>query len=250
MIDKQRITLIAPCRNEAGIIGDFVRRVPSYIDEIIVVDNNSTDESVQEALEAGAWVIKEKRTIRGIGYGYAHQAGMAKATGDIIVAMDGDDTYPVHAIPEIIRHMNRNALDFVSCARLPLRSPRAISAIRKLGIHILNLEVRLLYGYTMRDILTGMWTVRKDTAKRLQLREGNWNFSPEIKLAALADKSIAFAEYHINHFSREHAISKQNIWKTGLGHAWYIFQRRLMTVSAFLWFNKDDKFMEKAYETI
>ena len=67
MIDTYKISLVVPCRNEAGVIGNFVRRVPDYVDEIIVVDNNSQDRSSKEAKRAGAIVIKEKRTIDGIG---------------------------------------------------------------------------------------------------------------------------------------------------------------------------------------
>lgn len=182
MIDFKRISLIVPCKNEAGVIGSFVKRVPTYVDEIIVVDNNSTDTSAKEAKRAGAIVIKENRTASGIGYGYAHQAGITKATGDIIVAMDSDDTYPVRSIRTIIRYMNQYELDFISCARLPLRFTKAISLTRKLGIAILNTEVRLLYGYPTRDILTGMWIMRRETARRLNLSEGAGTFRRKLNL--------------------------------------------------------------------
>lgn len=241
MIAHQKISLIVPCRNEAGVIGNFVRRVPDYVDEIIVVDNNSQDRSSKEAKRAGAIVIKEKRTIDGIGYGFAHQTGIEHATGDIIVAMDSDDTYPVRSIRTIILYMDRYGLDFISCARLPLRYPKAISSVRRFGITVLNGMVRLLYGHPMNDILTGMWIIRRETARHLILREGGWDFSPEIKLAALNDPETSFAEYHIDHFRREHAISKQNIWKTGTGHLWYIAKRRFTVDIPF--------FAHKAYET-
>lgn len=240
MIQNKRISLIVPCRNEAGIIGGFIQRVPSYIDEILVIDNNSTDESFKEAKHAGAIVIKEKRTKNGIGYGFAHQTGIANATGDIIIAMDGDDTYPLNSIKSIVTTMIRREWDIVSCARLPLDNPKAISWIRRMGIAILNWEVRLLYGYPMRDILTGMWLGRKDALHHLHLSQGDWNFSPEIKLAALHDKHISFAEHHIGHFVRKNSISKQHIWKTGFEHLWYVAKRRFTIDTPLSWIADKD----------
>lgn len=225
MIAGKKITLITPCRNEEGVIGKFVRKVPKYIDEIIVVDNNSTDRSVSVARKAGARVLIEKREVGGIGYGFAHMRGLAAARGDIVVAMDADDTYPVRSIKQIVKFMDQKHVDFVSCNRLPLKRNRAISWVRQLGIHILNLETFLLYGYPIRDILTGMWVVRKETVDALDMRAGDWNFSPEIKLAALTNKRIRFAEYHIDHFQRLHEPSKQNLFRTGFMHMNYIAMR-------------------------
>lgn len=234
MIENKKISLVVPCRNEGKIIAEFIRKVPAYIDEIIIVDNNSTDNTAAVANAHGALVVKERRTTNGIGYGFAHMAGMAKATGDFIIAMDGDDTYPVGQIKRIVTLMGKNHWDFVSCNRLPLTYPKAISPTRQLGIRILNRLVFLLYGYHMSDILTGMWVVRRVVVPRLNLSEGDWNFSPEIKLAALAAPGVSFAQYHIVHFLREQEISKQNILKTGLSHMGYIVKRRLTTDNIFM----------------
>jgi len=229
MIGNTKLSLVVPCRNEEKIIAGFIRKVPAYIDEIIIVDNNSTDNTASAAKKAGALVVKEPRTVGGIGYGFAHMAGIAKATGDFIIAMDGDDTYPVGQIKRIVTLMGKNNWDFVSCNRLPLTYPKAISPVRQLGIRMLNRLVFLLYGYPMGDILTGMWVVRRTVVSRLNLSAGDWNFSPEIKLAALVAPGVSFAQYHIPHFLRQQEISKQNILKTGLAHVGYIVKRRLTT---------------------
>lgn len=232
MIDHKKLSLVVPCHNEEGIIGSFIKRIPTCVDEVIVVDNNSTDATVRVARQAGAMVIKEPRTFGGIGYGFAHLAGLARATGDYVVAMDGDDTYPVGQIKKIIRLMEKKSWDFVSCNRLPLTNPRAISRTRQLGITILNTLVWLLYGYPMQDILTGMWVVRRAIIPRLNLSQGDWNFSPEIKLAALTAPAVTFAQYHIPHFARQHELSKQNIFRTGWSHFGYIIKRRFTTDNA------------------
>lgn len=230
MIKNKTISLIVPCKNEAGIIAGFIRRVPKYVDEIIIVDNNSTDKTAQIARNAGAIVVCEPRSINGIGYGFAHQTGITTATGDYLVAMDGDDTYPVSEIKRTISYMERKKIDFISCNRLPLKRPQAISLTRQIGIKILNLLVFFLFGCPVKDILTGMWVMNKKSAKLLAPTSGDWNYSPEIKLDALTNPNIRFAEYHIDHFERENEPSKQQIWKTGMSHALFILKKWLQTL--------------------
>lgn len=234
MIGNKRISLVVPVKNEARGIGAFIKRVPRYIDEILVIDNNSTDGTGRVARLAGATVIRERRMVNGIGYGYAHQTGVTRATGDYIIAMDGDDTYPVRSIRTIINYMETYSLDMVFCNRLPLTNTKAISWIRQLGIHLLNWELFLLYGKHVHDILTGMWVARRDAIAQLSVTSGDWNYSPEIKIAALTSPALHVAEYHITHFAREHEVSKQRIFATGVAHAWYIMKHRFTVDNPFI----------------
>ncbi len=227
MILNKKLSLIIPCKNEETALYSMMQKIPSYIDEVIVVDNDSTDNTHKVAKSFGAKVLTERRSVNGVGYGYAHQSGMKHATGDIIIALDGDDTYPLEAIKDIVLYMEKSNADFVSCSRFPLDNPRAISRTRQLGVKILNLQVSLLYGIQIRDILSGMWVMRKKCVSLLDLKRGEWNFSPEIKLAAVSNPAIHFSEYHIPHTVRQFGLSKQNIWKTGTEHLLYIIKRRL-----------------------
>lgn len=223
MIKKHTISLIIPCKNEEKALDSLLSKVPRYIDEVIVVDNNSTDKTPYVAKKHGAKVVTEKRTENGIGYGFAHQTGIKKATGDILVTVDGDGTYPVYQINKAVEHLLREKADFVFCNRFPLIDKRAISWIRQLGVWVLNTESTILFGYPMKDILSGMWVVRKPVAKKMKLVSGGWDLSPEIKLLALTDATIRCSEFHINHHYRNGGESKQIIWKTGFAHLFYIF---------------------------
>lgn len=226
MLHNKKISLIIPCKDEAAALYTLLKKVPAFIDEVIVVDNNSRDNTAAVAKEAGAKVYTDKRTQDGVGYGYAHQTGLRHATGDIIVAMDGDGTYPIEKISEVISYMEKSEADFVSCARFPLEDRRAISLTRQAGVKLLNIQVSLLYGYRIKDILSGMWVMKRECAKKIKARSGDWNFSPEIKLAALSHPNIHFSEYHIPHAVRFNGMSKQQIWKTGFNHMSYIVKRR------------------------
>lgn len=232
MVSSKKISLVIPCKNEEKIIDNTIKNVPTYVDEIIVVDNGSSDNSALVAQEAGAIVIKEPRKLNGIGYGYAHLSGIRKATGDYIFGMDADDTYPSYEIKNIVEYMEKGKFDVVSCNRLPLRNPKAISKLRRLGIYVLNFEITLLYGYKIKDTLTGMWGIKRSCLPELNLRMGDWNLSPEVKIAAIMNKDVKFGEYHIDHFIREKEPSKQAIWKTGWGHFRYIAGKRFTEDSA------------------
>lgn len=226
MIQSKKISLVIPCKNEAKALRSLLPKIPSYIDQTVIVDNNSTDETTEVVKDFNVDFVSEPKHIGGVGYGFAHQAGLKKATGDYIVTLDGDDTYPVDSIRKIIAYMEQNNYSFVSCSRLPLKRTVAISFIRRLGIHILNLEIAVLYGYLFKDILTGMWIVKRELAQKLDAKSGDWNYSPEVKLSALRLDRPHFSEYHIEHFARVNGRSKLNIWKTGFGHFLYIITKR------------------------
>ena len=228
MLNNKRISVILPARNEALVLPSLIPRLKAIADEIILVDNCSSDDTVSVAKNLGALVVTESRTDRRhIGYGFAHQRGIKIASGDYIVSMDADGTYPIEQIIGAINHLERKRLDFVSCARFPLKRNEAISFIRQLGVWLLNLEVLALYWYPIKDVLSGMWVIRRSVAQSMNLSQGGWNFSPEVKLAAIVNPFVRFGEWHIDHKIRKQGESKQHLFFTGLDHAFYIFCRRL-----------------------
>jgi len=231
MKNKLNISLIIPCRNEAEGIGHLVQRALQIAAEVIVVDNQSTDKTALVAKKAGARVIKEPRVDKlGIGYGYSLVKGMKAATHEIIVTLDGDGTYPLDQVAEAVKFLQKNCLDMVLCSRFPLVDGQAISLWRQAGVWVLNSEVRLLYGRALSDILSGMWVIRKPALGKLHLKQGGWNLSPEIKLAAALNQDLALDEFHIHHYEREFGQSKQKLVLTGLEHLWFILTYRLQTL--------------------
>jgi glycosyltransferase involved in cell wall biosynthesis len=80
----RRITIVIPCLNEEKGIVEVLSGMPSFVDEVLVVDNDSTDRTAELAGSLGARVIHEK--IRG--YGRAYKTGLFQAQGDIIVTLE------------------------------------------------------------------------------------------------------------------------------------------------------------------
>lgn len=228
MIKGQKVSLCLPCRNEGSHLMEIITGIPDFIDEIIVISNNSRDDTVAIAKQIGGRVkvIEDNRILKGIGYGYAHMSGIAAATGDIIMGADGDGTYPVEMSDKVIEYLIDNEYDFISCNRYPVQpGTHDIPPLLQIGVQLFNWEIRLLYGIHIKDSLSGMWVFRKNITDKLNLTMGDWNLSPQIKINAARSHAIKFTEYSIVQHQRLGA-TKQRYLKTGLNHAWWIFTNR------------------------
>ncbi len=216
------VSVVIPCFNEEHGIAAVLKSMPGYVDQVVVVDNNSTDETGRIARELGAQVVFETKK----GYGNAYKAGFPLATGDIVATADGDGTYPTHSIGPIIDYMQAKNLDFVSAGRFPLKDPRAMRFRNWLGNMILTFTVRLLWLNWIADSQSGMWVMTNRTLKKLRLTSDGMPFSEEIKLEAIENPTVSFGEYHI-HYSERIGEAKLFPWKDGVENLLYLFKRRL-----------------------
>lgn len=221
MYKNKKITIYFPCRNESSHLQEVINTVPTFVDEIIIVSNKSTDDTYEKAQKLGLRSLKDDRTVGGIGYGFAHMTGLSHATGDIIISADADLTYPVDKIADIIDYFLEHEMDFVSCNRYPIIGDTKIPFKLQLGVNLLNWETKFLYGVNIQDILSGMWILNKSIIPKLELTMGEWNLSPQIKINAALHDDIKFSEYHIVQHQRA-GETKQNHWKTGFQHLFWI----------------------------
>src|ERR1035441_4054717 len=106
--------------------------MPAFVDEVIVVDNASTDSTSVVAAQLGAKVIRED--VRG--YGRSYKRGFSRATGDLIVTLDGDHSYPVDALSYLIEAFLHLDVDFLNASRFPVRDARSMSFINLIGNQI------------------------------------------------------------------------------------------------------------------
>lgn len=230
---KNSISLILPCRNEANNLPDVVQSIPDCVDEIIIVSNKSLDNTVEAgrqlaAKDARIKIIEDNRTLGGIGYGFALMSGFKAATGDILTCGDGDGNCPFQQIGEIADFLLANNYDFISCNRYPLQGGTKIPFKLRLGVALLNWEIRLLYAIPIKDALSGMWVFKKSIVEELHLTAGDWNLSPQIKINAATNPHINFTEYSIAQSQRLGGKSKQEYFKTGFSHAWWILKNRFI----------------------
>ncbi len=223
MYKSLRITTIIPCLNEEQGIERVLRAMPEFVDEVIVVDNNSTDRTSDVAAALGAKVVREE--VRG--YGRAYKRGFADATGDLIITLDGDQSYPVDALSYLIEAFLHHEVDFLNASRFPVRDRRAMSFKHKLGNLVLSIAMSVLFFRWVRDSQSGMWVFRREILKDMKLESDGMAFSEEIKIEALLNPRIRFGEISIMYTSRLGEI-KLNPWRDGFQNLAFLLKKRFM----------------------
>ncbi len=222
MYKDLKITVVIPCLNEEQGIEQVMRRMPAFVDQVIVVDNGSTDRTSVVAQSFGAEVIRED--VRG--YGRSYRRGFSHATGDIIVTLDGDHSYPVDAISYLIEALLHLNADFLNASRFPVRDGRAMSFKHKMGNLMLSLAMSILYFRWVRDSQSGMWVFRRAILPYMSLESDGMAFSEEIKVEALKHRTrIRFEEIPVQYSSRLGEM-KLNPWRDGVYNLWFLVKKR------------------------
>jgi dolichol-phosphate hexosyltransferase len=222
MYKGDTITVIIPCLNEEQGIERVLRSMPDFVDQVIVVDNASTDRTSLVAASLGAQVIRED--VRG--YGRSYKRGFADATGDLIVTLDGDHSYPVDAISYLLEAFRHHEVDFLNASRFPVRDRQAMSLKHHFGNLMLSLAMSILYFRWVRDSQSGMWVFRRSILKDMQLEADGMAFSEEIKIEALKNPRVRFGEISIMYTSRI-GEKKLNPWRDGFHNLLFLVKKRL-----------------------
>ena len=223
MYKGRKISVVIPCYNEADGIRKVIAVIPKFVDEILVIDNASSDDTVKNASEAGAVVIRHKENM---GYGGSYITGFSSATGDIIVACDGDHTYPIECCQNVLDILIEESIDFISCCRFPLVNKANMHIRNRIGNRLLTQFTNLLFGMQIQDSLSGMWFLNRNILPIMNLTCTHFGFSPEIKIEAFTNEKIKAAEVHVTYRSRS-GESKLIAWKDGLDIALFILKKRL-----------------------
>jgi glycosyltransferase involved in cell wall biosynthesis len=221
MYKSQRITVIIPCLNEEQGIQSVMQKMPEFVDQVIVVDNGSTDRTSEVAKNFGATVIREN--VRG--YGRSYKTGFGAASGDVIVTLDGDHSYPPDAISYLLEAFLHLDVDFLNASRFPVRDRQSMSLKHKIGNVILSTAMSLLYFRWVRDSQSGMWVFRRSILKGFNLTSNGMAFSEEIKIEALKSNRVRFAEISILYTSRLGEV-KLNPWRDGFYNLWFLVKKR------------------------
>ena len=186
---KQTIKLIIPAFNEEQSIGKVIADIPAIVSEIIVIDNNSTDNTSEVAKRAGATVLFEKRK----GYGYACLKGMvyiseAIKKPDIIVFLDGDySDYPGELI-KIVAPIIEEDIDFVLGARVKeLREKGSMTFPQIFGNGLATFLMKLFFNSTFTD-LGPFRAIKYDKLLALEMEDKTYGWTVEMQLKALKKK--------------------------------------------------------------
>jgi glycosyltransferase involved in cell wall biosynthesis len=224
LIDSLKITVVVPALNEESAIGNVVRSIPSKM-KILVVDNGSEDKTAEIARRNGATIIYEPNR----GYGRALRTGFnyALRSSDVIVMIDGDDTYNPREIPKIIKPIISGEKDVIVGCRIKSRQS-GMSLMHYIGNKLLSWEFRLLFNLPVTDTLSGFKAFSREALLRMELKENDMSFSVEVLIEA-ARKGLRVGEVPILYRQRQ-GKSKLNPIRDGLRYLTFMFSQYLLTL--------------------
>jgi hypothetical protein len=199
-----KISLIIPVLNEAECIGQLLAELPPDVaDEVLVVDNGSTDATAAIARGAGVRVISEPRR----GYGYACAAGVAAASGAVLVFMDGDGSFLPEQVAPLVWAVREGGVDLALGTRM--RGGMTPGAMPPHQLHGNRLVARLLrwrYGLPLTD-LGPFRAVRRALLERLDMRERTYGWPIEMIVKA-ARRNARIVELPVDYRPRFGGHSK------------------------------------------
>ncbi|XLQ20401.1 MAG: glycosyltransferase [Candidatus Moraniibacteriota bacterium] len=180
---SEKIVIGIPCYNEEKtiekVIRDFQRELPDS--HIIVVDNNSSDKTREIAKKAGAEVFFEKKQ----GKGFAVQKIFNEFDGDILVLIDGDDTYNVNDTHKIIKPILEGMADMVVGDRIHIDNTKAFSNSHWWGNKFLTMSLNICFATKFRDMESGLRAMNKDFVQSTAILAGGFGIEPEIMIQAI-----------------------------------------------------------------
>jgi len=215
MSDKLKIAVVIPCYNEEQTIGKVVKdfQIALPESEIYVMDNRSTDKSAEHAEAAGARVIWVGRK----GKGSVVREIFRKIDADIYVMIDGDDTYPAEAAPELIKPVIDGAAEMVVGDRLSkgLYATQNKRNFHNFGNHLVKKLVNLCFKSNLKDIMSGYRVFSKLFAKNVPILSDGFEVETEMTIRCL-DRKLGIAEIPIEYRDRPAgSFSKLNTIKDG-----------------------------------
>lgn len=201
------IKVIIPAYNEQNSIAKVIAEIPSSVSEIIVVNNNSTDNTVPVAQKAGATVLTETQK----GYGYACLRGLDYVKQqtdkpDIIVFLDGDYSDYPEELTKIIAPITEQDIDFVIGARVPeLREKDAVTPQQVFGNWLACALMKLFFKATYTD-LGPFRAIKYNKLLGLNMTDKTYGWTVEMQLKALKQK-LSYTEVPV-HYKKRIGVSK------------------------------------------
>jgi glycosyltransferase involved in cell wall biosynthesis len=182
-LERARIAVLVPCYNEEGtvrrVVEDFRRVLPSAT--VYVFDNASTDRTADEARDAGAVVVYEKRR----GKGNVVAAMFAKVDADYYVMVDGDDTYPAEAAPSLLEPLVREQADMVVGQRLATYAEGSFRPLHVFGNRLVRWSINTIFSVKLTDIMSGYRAFTHEVAASVPVVASGFDVETEMTLQLL-----------------------------------------------------------------
>lgn len=202
----ERIFVIIPVLNEEDTITDVIKSLQSYgLTKICVVDNGSSDRSIEKALKAGAEVVSEPIP----GYGRACWRGMQKipAECDWIFFCDGDGSDDLRQLPEFLAAAATDSVDLILGNRRATAAGRsAMTPVQNFGNWLATFLIGLGWGYWYRD-LGPLRLIRKSSLEEISMRDRGFGWTVEMQAKAI-ECHLKICEIPVGYRRRQGGRSK------------------------------------------
>jgi len=202
------VEVIIPTLNEEKTIGELIKsvnqlKIPQKL-SILVIDGGSNDKTVEICKELNIPVVRQK----GLGKGNAMKEAAQISNGDIIVFVDGDGTYSISDLPNILQPLIENKADMVVGSRvLGKREKGSISIMNTMGNKIFNKTINFAMKSKVTDSLTGYRAIWRELFNDLILFSSNFEIEVEMTIEALG-KGYRVTEIPIKYGTRKGTITK------------------------------------------
>jgi glycosyltransferase involved in cell wall biosynthesis len=217
------IAVAIPCYNEAAIISKVVRNFSAVLPDatIHVFDNNSEDDSVNEAKKAGATVHHVKKQ----GKGKVMQAIFSTIVADALIVVDGDDTYCAEDALKLLEPVLKGKADMVVGDRLPGANDESMRRLHQFGNRLIVWSINRMFKTSYKDILSGYRVFSRKFVVSVPLLTPGFETETELTLQAL-EREMEIVEVPISYRNRpEGSESKLRSFRDG---------RRIMMTAAII----------------
>lgn len=220
---EDRVTVVISTKDEEDVVGEVIREVRKYVDNIIVIDGHSKDKTREIVKSLGIRVFLDK----GRGKGSAIREATNHVTTEIIVFMDADMSHDAEDIPKLILPIIEGKADHVSGSRMLGGSDELygdiFKAIREIGSHIITLCINYYFNIRLTDTQNGFRAIRTDVIKKLGLKENITTIEQEMIIKTLKKKFV-LVEVPTHEFIRKGGKSKIVVSKVWLRYLWCLIK--------------------------
>ncbi|MDZ7830640.1 MAG: glycosyltransferase family 2 protein [Desulfobacterales bacterium] len=223
------LSVIVPVYNEENTIIELLNRVfyAPFRKEIIVVDDGSTDKTLEVLSKYDNPSVKLISHERNQGKGRALQTGLDKANGDIIVIQDADLEYDPEEYPVLLNPIISGNADVVYGSRFGGHGEhRVLYFWHYAGNRFLTLLSNMLTDLNLTDMETCYKAFTRQALDGIRINEKRFGFEPEIT-AKIAKKKLRIYEVPISYYGRTYEEGKKINWRDGLWALWCILRYNL-----------------------
>ncbi len=196
------IKVIIPAYNEQDSIAKVIAEIPKNVKEIIVVNNNSSDQTVNNAKNAGATVLTENNR----GYGFACLKGLEYISNqdnkpDIVVFLDGDYSDYPEELTKVVAPILNDDIDFVIGSRIKeLREAGSMTPQQVFGNWLATFLMKLFFGAKFTD-LGPFRAIKYQKLLQLNMQDQTYGWTVEMQLKALKQK-LSYTEVPLRYKNR------------------------------------------------